>query len=314
MAGTEFSHKPVLLNETVDSLDIKPDGIYCDCTAGGGGHSALILSRLNNKGRLIAIDRDPEAIDTLNKRFGDDSRVTIVKSEFIRINEIAEELNIAGFDGITADLGVSSHQIDTPERGFSFHEDGPLDMRMSCSGITAADIVNTYSKQDLYNVISKYGEEKYAGSISANIVKYREKQKIETTFQLCDIISASVPAAAKRQGHPARKTFQALRIEVNKEIENLTDSVNNMFDSLNAGGVLSVITFHSLEDKTVKLCFAEYTKGCTCPPDFPVCVCGKTPCGKTKKSIRPSEDEINDNKRARSAKLRSIIKLKNRED
>lgn len=303
-----FTHIPVLFTETIDSLEIKPDGLYVDCTAGGGGHSHAVLSRLSEKGRLIAIDRDPEAIEILKERLGNFPNAEIVHDTFDNIVSI---LNGRKADGVMADLGVSSHQLDTAERGFSFHHDAPLDMRMSKEGISAADIVNTYSENDLYRVIRDYGEEKYAKSIARNIVKMRGQSKIETTFALCDIIKRSMPQKAMRDSHPARRTFQALRIEVNGELSKLDVSLNEMFDCLKAGGVLSVITFHSLEDRMVKQRFQKFTEGCTCPKEFPVCVCGKTPRGKiTIKGKTASDKELEQNPRARSARLRTIKKLK----
>ena len=306
----EFNHIPVLFHETIDSLTIKPDGIYVDCTAGGGGHSSAILERLGESGRLVAIDQDPEAIAVLSERFDGDARVSIVHSNFSELDNILADLNIASVDGVLADLGVSSRQLDTDERGFSFHKDAPLDMRMSMEGPSAADLVNTASKQELQRIIYTYGEEKFAPSIAANIVKYREKKPIETTFELVDIIKNSMPMKAKRDGHPARRTFQALRIEVNGELDKLDSSLDRMFEALKPGGRLSIITFHSLEDMLVKRRFNSYCEGCTCPPEFPVCVCGKKPRGKLPfKSKAPSADELLQNPRAHSARLRTIEKL-----
>lgn len=307
---SEFSHKPVLFHETIEALRIKPDGIYVDCTAGGGGHSSAVLEKLSPDGRLIAIDQDPEAIAVLKEKFSGDSRVEVVRKNFSEIKDILSELNIQAVDGILADLGVSSHQLDTDERGFSFHRDAPLDMRMSMEGPSAADIVNTASKQELQRIIYTYGEEKYAPSIAANIVKYRSQKPIETTFELVDIIKNSMPMKAKRDSHPARRTFQALRIEVNGELDKLDASLDRMFDALKPGGILAIITFHSLEDKLVKRRLNSYCEGCTCPADFPVCVCGNKPRGKLPfKSKAPSQDELNDNYRAHSARLRAIEKL-----
>ncbi|MBR3767229.1 MAG: 16S rRNA (cytosine(1402)-N(4))-methyltransferase RsmH [Clostridia bacterium] len=308
----DFNHISVLFNETVDSLNINPDGIYADCTAGGGGHSKAILDRLSEKGRLVMIDQDPEAIENLKIKFASDNNVIIIKDNFSELDSVMQELGIEAFDGVIADLGVSSHQIDTPERGFSFHYDAPLDMRMSKSGISAKDVVNTYSERDLTRIISCYGEEKFAKSIARLIVARRAKEPFETTFQLVEAIKDAIPARARREGgHPARRTFQAIRIEVNGEIERLPSSVEKMFDSLRVGGILSIITFHSLEDRAVKNMFKSFTEGCTCPKDFPVCVCGKTPRGKLQfKSVSPSEEELERNPRSRSARLRSIVKLK----
>lgn len=304
----DFTHIPVLFDETINSLEINPDGLYVDCTAGGGGHSGAVLSQLSENGRLIAVDRDPEAIEILKERLGKHSNVEVVHNTFDNISEI---LNGRKADGIMADLGVSSHQLDTSERGFSFHHDAQLDMRMSKEGISAADVVNTYSESDLYRIIRNYGEEKFAKSIARNIVKMREQNKIETTFELCDIIKMSMPQKAMRDAHPARRTFQALRIEVNGELTKLDSALNDMFDGLKVGGILSVITFHSLEDRMVKQRFIKFTEGCTCPKEFPVCVCGNTPRGKiTVKGKSASEEELLKNPRSRSARLRSIKKIK----
>ena len=306
-----FSHKPVLYEETVESLQVVPDGTYVDCTAGGGGHSAGILERLGENGRLVCIDRDPDATAALTARFGADARVTIVHDNYSNIKSILSTLGIDKVNGILADLGVSSHQLDTAERGFSFHSDAPLDMRMSKEGTTAADLCNTLSEAELARIIRTYGEERYASSIAKNIVKARDINPIETTLQLAEIVSNSMPAKARRNGHPARRTFQALRIEVNGELEKLGDSLEDMFDCLAVGGILSVITFHSLEDRTVKQKFAGFCEGCTCPPEFPVCICGKTPRGKLQFKFKEANDtELDDNQRARSAKLRSVIKIK----
>jgi len=306
----EFVHKSVLLAESVDALEIKENGIYVDATAGGGGHSAEILRRLKN-GRLIAIDRDPDAVSVLTERFKGDDRVTIVNKNFSDIKQVLSELNIDGVDGILADLGVSSYQLDNDERGFSFHKDAPLDMRMDKSGLSARDVVNGYSESQLRDIIFRYGEEKFAKSIAANIVKERAKKPIETTSELAEIIKYSIPARARREGgHPARRTFQALRIEVNRELELLPEAIDNMFSVLNGNGILAVITFHSLEDRIVKQIFASYCKGCECPKDFPVCVCGKVPQGELPcKSIEPSDAEIAENNRSRSARLRAVRKL-----
>ena len=307
----EFRHIPVLFTETIDSLQIRPDGIYVDCTAGGGGHSSAILAKLNKNGRLIAIDRDPQAIAVLKERFGSDARVTIVNDNFSNVISILQQLGIDGVDGILADLGVSSHQLDSGERGFSFHKDAPLDMRMSMEGTSAADIVNRYSEPELANVIFRFGEEKYSRSIAKAIVRAREKAPIETTFQLTEVIKSAMPAKAMRDGHPSRRTFQALRIEVNGELSCLPDAVEGMFESLKTGGILSIISFHSLEDGIVKTKFREFTQGCTCPKEFPICVCGNTPRGKLCFRAKvPTEAELAENPRSRSSKLRSIERLK----
>ena len=311
MTAMEFRHIPVLFTETIDSLQIRPDGIYVDCTAGGGGHSSAILAKLNKNGRLIAIDRDPQAIAVLKERFGSDARVTIVNDNFSNVISILQQLGIDGVDGILADLGVSSHQLDSGERGFSFHKDAPLDMRMSMEGTSAADIVNRYSEPELANVIFRFGEEKYSRSIAKAIVRAREKAPIETTFQLTEVIKSAMPAKAMRDGHPSRRTFQALRIEVNGELSCLPDAVEGMFESLKTGGILSIISFHSLEDGIVKTKFREFTQGCTCPKEFPICVCGNTPRGKLCFRAKvPTEAELAENPRSRSSKLRSIERLK----
>lgn len=305
----EFIHKSVLFDETIEALNIKPDGIVVDCTGGGGGHSAAALEQLGENGRLIVIDRDPDAIAVLTKRFSGDSRVTIVNDNFFNISSILLSLGIDGVDSIMADLGVSSYQLDEAERGFSFHHDAPLDMRMSKSGTSAADLVNTLSADELKRIMYTYGEEKFAPRIADAIVREREKGRIETTLQLAEIIKGAYPAAARRDGHPARKTFQALRIEVNGELANLADAVHDMFHSLNGGGRLAIISFHSLEDKIIKNAFSDFTVGCTCPPEFPVCVCGKKPQGRTLKPKTATKQELDSNSRSRSAKLRTIEKI-----
>lgn len=302
----EFSHISVLFEETIESLNIKPDGLYVDCTCGGAGHSRAILERLTD-GHLVAIDRDPDAIKVITERIGSDEKTEIVLDTFDNIKTI---LGGRQADGILADLGVSSFQIDNAERGFSFHNDAFLDMRMSKSGKSAFDVVNRYSEKELSNILFKYGEEKFARKIAENIVKTRTASPIETTLQLAEIVKNSYPAKFRRDGHPARKTFQAIRIEVNGELEMLGGAVQDMFDSLKIGGRLSIITFHSLEDRIVKEKFKEFTAGCTCPKEFPVCVCGKTPKGKIiNKGITAGEKELNDNNRSRSARLRTIEKI-----
>lgn len=308
LSSNEFHHIPVLFNETIDSLNIKPDGIYVDCTSGGGGHSSAIAQRLNG-GRLISIDRDPQAIEVLKKRLLPYGCVTIVHDNFFNIKSILDSLGVSEIDGILADLGVSSHQLDEPSRGFSFHHDAPLDMRMSLEGLSAAQAVNTLSQSELQRIFFEYGEEKFAPSISRAIVKARDEKPIETTFELSDIIKSAVPAAARRDGHPARKVFQAIRIYVNGELDGLENAVSDMFDCLKPGGRISVITFHSLEDRVVKHRFASWTKGCTCPKNFPVCVCGNKPSAKVFKAVSPSEKELSDNMRSRSARLRTAEKL-----
>ena len=303
----EFSHISVLFDETIDSLGIKSDGLYVDCTCGGAGHSKAILERIPD-GALVAIDRDPDAIQVITERIGSNPNVEIVNNNF---NNIKDILNGRQADGILADLGVSSFQLDTPERGFSFHHDAPLDMRMSKTGNSAYDVVNGYSEHELCNIITRYGEEKFARSIAKNIVKARTVKPIETTLELAELIKDSVPAKYRRDGHPARKTFQAIRIEVNDELSTLSRAVDDMFHCLKVGGRLSIITFHSLEDRTVKEKFREFTVGCTCPKEFPVCVCGNTPEGKlVNKGLSAKQSELDANNRSRSARLRTIERLK----
>ena len=303
----EFSHISVLFNETIESLDIKKEGLYVDCTCGGAGHSKAILERIPD-GVLVAIDRDPDAIQVITERIGSAPQVEIVNDNF---NNIKGILNGRQADGILADLGVSSFQLDTAERGFSFHHDAPLDMRMSKSGKSAYDVVNGYTEYELANIINRYGEEKFARNIAKNIVKARSEKNIETTLELAEIIKDSVPAKYRRDGHPARKTFQAIRIEVNDELSTLAQAVDDMFHSLKVGGRLSIITFHSLEDRTVKEKFREFTIGCTCPKEFPVCICGKTPEGKLiNKGVSAKQSELDMNNRSRSAKLRTIERLR----
>lgn len=304
-----FVHKSVLFEESIDALNIQSSGIYMDLTAGGGGHSAAILDRLIS-GRLICVDQDPDAIDVLRERFAGRSNVNIVQSNFSRVRAILEELELPGVDGVLMDIGVSSYQLDTPERGFSFHSDAPLDMRMSRSGMSAADVVNNYSEQELRRVIRDYGEERFAAAIAREIVHTRQRRPIQTTFELIDVIKSAMPAAAQRDSHPARRTFQAIRIEVNNELGVLSDTLDSAFDVLHPHGRLAVITFHSLEDRMVKTRFAQFCQGCTCPKDFPVCVCGKKPGGKLVfKSKAPTAQELEANPRSHSARLRCVEKL-----
>lgn len=305
-----FSHISVLLHETIDGLDIKENGIYVDGTAGGGGHSAEILSHLK-EGKLISIDQDPDAIRHVRERFKDNPNSIIVKGNFSDMKELLNARGVYCVDGVMLDIGVSSHQLDTSQRGFSFHEDAPLDMRMSQSGESAYDIVNTYDYAEIARIINHYGEEKYASSIAKNIVNAREQKPIETTLELAEIIKNSVPQKVRREGHPARKTFQALRIAVNKELEVLEKGLDEAFELLSSGGRLAVITFHSLEDRIVKKKMASWCTGCTCPKDFPVCVCGNKPKAKlvNRKPIVASEEELQFNIRSRSAKLRVCEKL-----
>ncbi len=306
-----FSHKPVLLDETINSLNINPDGIYVDGTAGGGGHSYEILKRLSKKGKLISIDQDPDAIATVTERFKDFENSIICKGNFSDVVSIVNELGISGIDGIMLDIGVSSRQLDTPERGFSFHHDAPLDMRMSQSGVSAYDLVNDLPYEGLVKIISQYGEEKFAKQITRAIIREREKAPVETTVQLAEIIKSAVPAAKRREGHPARQTFQALRIAVNGELDRLKEGLSGGFELLNPGGRMSIITFHSLEDRIVKKTMASWCVGCTCPKDFPVCVCGNKPKAELvfRKPVEASEQELSENPRARSARLRAITKL-----
>ena len=305
-----FSHIPVLLHETIDGLNIKENGIYVDGTAGGGGHSAEILSHLKD-GKLISIVQDPDAIRHVMERFKDEPNSIIVKGNFSDMKELLNSRGIYAVDGVMLDIGVSSHQLDTAQRGFSFHEDAPLDMRMSQQGESAYDIVNTYDYASIARIINNYGEEKFASSIAKNIVKAREQKPIETTLELAEIIKNSVPQKVRRDGHPARKTFQALRIAVNKELDVLEKGLDDAFELLSAGGRLAVITFHSLEDRIVKQKMASFCSGCTCPKDFPVCVCGKKPRAKlvNRKPIIATQEELEINVRSRSAKLRVCEKL-----
>ncbi len=305
----KFSHKSVLLNESIEGLDIKPDGIYADCTTGGGGHSFEIAKRLIN-GRLICFDQDKEAIAAAKERLKDYSPI-FVNRNFAQIRESFSELGINSLNGIMMDLGVSSYQLDNRERGFSYHDDAPLDMRMSGSGESAKDVVNEYEQEMLIRILQKYGEEKYAVSIAKGIVKAREQAPIETTSQLAEIIRTNVPAKVRNEKNPCRKTFQAIRIEVNHELEVLEKGIADGFELLEGGGRMVIITFHSLEDRIVKNAFKEYCTGCTCPPEFPVCICGKTPRAiqVNKKPITASDDELEENPRSRSAKLRILQKL-----
>lgn len=306
----EFSHIPVLLDQTIEALNIKEDGIYVDGTAGGGGHSQEIAKRLKS-GRLISIDRDPDALAAASKRLEPYPQAKVVEGNFSDMREILDNEGIGLVDGILLDIGVSSFQLDSPQRGFSFHNDAPLDMRMSKSGATAADLVNSLTAQQISKILFEYGEEKFSRSIASAIIREREKSPIETTGRLAEIISSAVPAKAKRNGHPARQSFQALRIAVNGELDNLSKGLDEASQSLNIGGILAVITFHSLEDRMVKQRFASLCKGCTCPPDFPVCVCGKVPFGELlfRSPKTASEDELEKNPRSRSAKLRAIRRI-----
>ncbi|MBE7020402.1 MAG: 16S rRNA (cytosine(1402)-N(4))-methyltransferase RsmH [Ruminococcaceae bacterium] len=314
-----FEHKPIMPLQCIEGLDIKPDGIYVDATLGGGGHSHLIGERLSEKGILIGIDRDKEALKAAGERLSDlKCKVITVHSNYSEIKNVLKELNIDKVDGILADLGVSSYQLDNEKRGFSYRFDSPLDMRMDQEmGITARDVVNGYEFSELFRIIRDYGEERFAKSIASNIVKRREIKPIETTFELVEIINSSMPQKIALKGpHKAKRTFQAIRIEVNQELTLLTGAVKDFFTSLKVGGRLAVITFHSLEDRIVKNVFNDYTKGCICPKDFPVCVCGNTPKGKliNKKPIIADEKELDENLRASSAKLRVIEKVEENEE
>lgn len=305
----EFVHKSVLLNETIDGLNIQPDGIYVDGTLGGGGHAYEVCRRLGDKGSIVGIDQDAAAIEAAGNRLKDfGEKVTIVRSNYCDMKSKLHELGIDKVDGIVLDLGVSSYQLDTAERGFSYREDAPLDMRMDTrQKITARDIVNDYEEMELYRVIRDYGEDKFAKNIAKHIVAARKVKPIETTGELTEIIRASIPMKyQKKSGHPAKRTFQAIRIELNRELEVLKDSLDDMIDLLNPGGRLCIITFHSLEDRIVKSAFRKNENPCTCPSDFPVCVCGKVSKGSilTRKPILPSEEEMEENSRAKSAKLR----------
>lgn len=302
----EFVHKSVLFDEAIKALDLNENKIIVDGTAGGGGHSGEIAKRAK---RVISIDQDPDAIAVLNERLGDKENVTIVHDNYSNIKNIISNLNIEQIDGLLLDLGVSSFQLDTAERGFSFHKDAPLDMRMSKSGLSAYDVVNNYDERQLADIIYRYGEEKFSRRIAANIVKARAKKPIETTFELVDIIKSSMSQKAMRDAHPARRTFQAIRIEVNAELDVLKSTLEDAFDILAPGGRIAIITFHSLEDRIVKEQFAKWCQGCTCPKEFPVCVCGKKPKGKTFKSISPSKEELEENPRARSSRLRNFEKF-----
>ena len=316
-ANIEFVHYSVMLRETVDGLDIKPDGIYVDCTLGGAGHSEEILKRLcsmGGKGRLISIDRDPEAIAAATERlskYGD--RSIIVKGNFSELPSILDRLGIGKIDGVTADLGVSSRQLDEASRGFSYMHDAPLDMRMSKGeGMSAYDVINTYTEKELRSVIADYGEEKFASRIASFVVEAREKKPIETTFELTEIIKNAIPAKFRKDGpHPAKRTFQAIRIEVNDELSVIDELIKGAFPYLEKGGRVSIITFHSLEDRIVKQKMASWYQGCTCPKDFPVCVCGNKPKAEpvTRKPVVANSQELSTNPRSRSANLRICRKI-----
>lgn len=309
----DFHHVSVLLNETLDGLAIKPDGTYVDCTLGGGGHSHAIGERLSSEGMIIGLDQDVAALEAASRRLSDLScQVKVIQTNFSNLKKALQEAGITKVDGFVFDLGVSSHQLDTADRGFSYMQDGPLDMRMNQSGtLTAETIVNTYSGEDLYRIIWEYGEERWAKRIVQFILEAREEAPIMTTFQLVDIIKRAIPAKARQEGpHPAKRTFQALRIEVNQELQILHDAFVDAVSMLQVGGRIAVITFHSLEDRITKQTFKELAQGCTCPPNLPVCVCHHTPLVKAKKkAIEPTKDEVEENPRSRSAKLRVAVKV-----
>lgn len=304
----EFSHVSVMLEESINGLNIKPDGIYVDGTAGGAGHSCEIAKHLNENGLLIALDRDPDAVIAASERLSVYKNAKVIRSNYSQLREVLDSLGIDKVDGVLMDLGVSSHQLDTGSRGFSYHVDAPLDMRMSQDGMSAADVVNCYSEKELAKIIFEFGEEKFSRQIAANIVKARELSPVKTTLELAEIIKNSVPQKVRRDKNPCKKTFQAIRIAVNGELEHLSKGIDDAFYSLKSGGRLAVITFHSLEDRLVKQRFAGWCRGCTCPPDFPQCICGNKPQGKlvNRKPIEAEKEELEKNNRSRSAKLRII--------
>ncbi len=310
----EFNHRSVLLTECMDGLDIKPDGIYVDGTAGGAGHSSEIAKRLSNEGMLIAIDQDETAVAVATQRLEQLMKNTkVVRSNFCQIASVCKELGVDGIDGVLLDLGVSSYQLDTAERGFSYSADAPLDMRMdNRKSLSAYEVVNGYSEQQLKKILFEYGEERYAPQIASAIVKQREKAPIKTTVELSDIIKYAMPPAAREGGHhPAKRSFQAIRIEVNGELDVIEPAIRDAVSMLNKGGRIAIITFHSLEDRIVKQAYASLASGCTCPKDFPICVCGNKPKIKlvNRKPILPSREELEENPRSRSAKLRVAEKL-----
>ena len=306
----EFQHYSVMLNECIEGLAVKPDGVYADGTAGGAGHSSEIAKRLTT-GKLLALDRDPAAVQTATERLQKYPAAVVIQANFSEIQRVCAEQGVDKLNGMMLDLGVSSYQLDAAERGFSYRQNAPLDMRMSQTGMSAKDIVNTYSVSELNRIIRDYGEEKYSYQIAKNIVKAREDKPLETTMELADIIKSSMPAAARREKNPCKRTFQAIRIAVNSELESLSEGLQAAFEILAPGGRLVVITFHSLEDRIVKQAFAGWCQGCICPPDFPVCVCHEKPKAKliNKKPILPSEEELAVNSRSQSAKLRILEQL-----
>ncbi len=306
----EFHHVSVLLEECIEGLAVKPDGIYVDGTAGGAGHSSEIAKRLTT-GRLLALDRDPDAIKIASERLAKYPCAQVIHANFADLKQVLEEQQIGQIDGVLLDLGVSSHQLDVAERGFSYHADAPLDMRMSQEGYSAKDLVNTCEEAELARILFEYGEEKFSRRIAAAIVRERQQHPIETTGQLAQIIHDAVPAKSRREKNPSRRSFQAIRIAVNSELDNLSRALDDVFDCLKPGGRFAIITFHSLEDRMVKQKFKSMAQGCTCPPDFPVCVCGNKPKIKliTRKPIEAGEEELSVNPRSRSAKLRIAEKL-----
>ena len=309
----EFKHISVLLNECIEGLNIKEDGIYVDGTLGGAGHSSEIIKNLCERGRLIGIDQDKDALKAAKEELKDYNNVTFVHSNFYNIENILHDLNIAGVDGILMDLGVSSYQLDNGERGFSYMQDAPLDMRMNReNSLSAYEVINSYSEEDLFRIIKDYGEEKFAKRIANFIINKRKEKNIESTLELVDVIKAAIPAKARREGpHPAKRTFQAIRIEVNKELEIIEKTIRDGVERLNVGGRMAIITFHSLEDRIVKTVYKNLANPCTCPSSFPVCVCNKKPIVKiiTRKPIEASKEELDYNPRSRSAKLRIIEKI-----
>ncbi len=302
----EYRHNSVMLDEVVETLSPGENKVIFDGTAGGGGHTAALAQKA---GQVIAVDKDPDAVENLKRRFNEQENVCVINDDFVHIKDILKNLSLDKVDGILLDLGVSSYQLDNSERGFSYQKDMPLDMRMSKKGLSAANVVNEYSEENLKRIILEYGEERYAGSIAKNIVRARNEKPIETTFELVDIIRKSMPASELRKKHPARRTFQAIRIEVNNELETLKEALGNCFEALNKGGILVILTFHSLEDRIVKEQFAEWIQGCTCPKEFPVCICNNRPKGELPfKFKKPSEEEKEKNPRSRSAIMRAFIK------
>lgn len=310
----EFNHTSVLLNETIEALQIKPEGVYLDGTLGGGGHAYHVCSRLNDKGRFFGIDQDADAIKAARERLAEfGNKVTIIRDNYCNAKEVLSEIGVEKVDGIVLDLGVSSYQLDTVDRGFTYKYDTPLDMRMDQrQKLTARDIVNEYSEQDLYKIIRDYGEDQFAKNIAKHIVAARANKPIETTYELNELIKAAIPAKIRATGgHPSKRTFQAIRIECNHELDVLKQSLEDLVHMLNPGGRLCIITFHSLEDRIVKNFYREMQNPCTCPPEFPVCVCGKVPLGKAspRKAILPSKEELENNSRSKSAKLRVFERI-----